>query len=90
MPTRLETISVARDFFDPANQLWKRQRWEQVSEVDGVPTTMHMSMEDVQAKTRTDVDVRSIEYDVDVPDPLFDPASLPSAPTSPVWARPGA
>jgi len=82
-------LPVARDLYDAANQLWKRERWEQVSKVDGVPTTMHVSMEDVQAKTRTDIDVRSVHYDADVPDALFDPATLPSARTSPVWARPG-
>ena len=58
--------------------------------VDGVPTTMHVSMEDVQAKTRTDIEVRSVDYDADVPDALFDPATLPSARTSSVWRRPGA
>jgi outer membrane lipoprotein-sorting protein len=83
-------LPVARDLYDSANQLWKRERWEQVSKVDGVPTTMHVSMEDVQAKTRTDIDVRSVDYDTDVPDALFDPAGLPSARTSSVWLRPGA
>jgi hypothetical protein len=81
-------LPIARDLYDSANRLWKQQRWN-VSQVDGVPTTMHLSMNDVQANTRTDLDVRRIAYDAAVPDTLFDPARLASAGTSPLWTHPG-
>ena len=80
---------LERDLYDTAKQLWKVERWEQVSVVDGVPTALHVSMEDVQAKTRTDIDVGAVRYDVAVPDGLLDPAGLPRAVASPLWAELG-
>ena len=61
------------------------ERWEEVSVVDGMPTALRVSMEDVQAKTRTDIDVSAVRYDVALPEGLLEPALLPKAAASPLW-----
>lgn len=76
---------LERQFYDPANQLWKIQRFVQVTAVDGIPTVLEMSMEDKQAGTRTDIDVSEVRYGVDIPDTLFDPMALPKTATASVW-----
>ena len=78
-------LPLERDLYDPAKQLWKVERWEQLSVVDGVPTALRVSMEDVQSKTRTDIDVSAVRYDVSPPEGLLDPAQLPKAAGSPLW-----
>lgn len=80
-------LPLQRRLYDAAKQLWKVERWEDVSVVDGVPTTMHVSMNDVQARTRTDINVSAVRYDVDVSDTLFDPSQLPKAAASPLWTQ---
>ena len=42
-------------------------------------------MEDLQAKTRTDIDVSAVRYDVPVPEALLEPAQLSKAAASPLW-----
>ncbi len=78
-------LPLERDLYDPAKQLWKVERWEQLSVVDGVPTALRVSMEDVQGKTRTDIDVSAVRYDVSLPEGLLEPAQLPDAAASPFW-----
>jgi hypothetical protein len=77
-------LPVERQIFDPTNTLWKVQRWGRPTLIDGVPSIMTMSMEDVQAKTRTDVSVGAIHYGVTIPDELFAPASLGTAADAPI------
>jgi hypothetical protein len=78
-----------REFYTPANVLWKVERWDRVSNVQGVPTAMRRTMEDVLHKTRTDVDVNSVSYEVALPDELFDAPELPNAAGHQVWSRLG-
>ena len=79
-------MPIMREIYDPANQLWKRQRWEHATVVDGVPLPSAISMEDVQAKSRTDIRLTGADYDVKLSDTLFDPDQLPAAGAAPVWA----
>ncbi len=81
-------LPVKREFYDPANVLWKVERFEQVSAVDGVPTVHHRVMEDVQGKTRTEIDVSAVRYDVTLADALFQPDGLPNASADSLWTRP--
>jgi hypothetical protein len=78
-----------REFYTPANVLWKVERWDRISTVQGVPTAMRRTMEDVLHKTRTEIDVSSVNYEVWLPDELFDPHELPSAVGHEVWSRLG-
>src|SRR5262249_6595690 len=77
-------LPVERQFFDSANQLWKIERFEGVSTIQGVPTVINTSMEDVQSKSRSTIAVSDLQYDAQVPPALLDPAALPDAAKSPV------
>ncbi len=83
-------LPIERHFYDASRRLWKIQRFEDLTMIDGVPTLRHISMENLQAKTRTDIDVAVVRYDVALPASLFDPTQLPSAVHSPVWQGFGA
>jgi Outer membrane lipoprotein-sorting protein len=90
--SRIETAVAAdsslpteRQYFDPAGALWKVERWEAVSTIDGVPTALKVSMEDVQAKSASTLTVTALQYGAQVPDTLLQPRGLPAAATSPVW-----
>lgn len=78
-------LPIERKFYDPANALWKVERFEKVAVINGVPTVLTVSMEDVQAKSRTTIDVSDLQYDATIPDGLFEPATLPQAAASPLW-----
>jgi hypothetical protein len=82
-------MPIMREIYDSANRLWKRQRWSGVTVVDGVSLPAEISMEDVQAKSRTDIRLTGADYDVTLPDALFDPDQLPAAATASVWAGVG-
>ena len=43
-------------------------------------------MENVQAKTKTEITVDALRYDGDVPDALFDGNLLSGAASSPLWS----
>lgn len=79
-------LPIERHFFDTANRQWKVERWTQVASINGVPTARRITMEDVQANTKTEMEADGVRYDVDVPDDLFDAAQLPKAALSPLWA----
>ena len=78
-------LPLERNLYDASNVLWKVERWEQVADAGGVPTPRRISMEDVQAKARTDIAVAAVTYDAEMPDALFDPAELAKAVSSPIW-----
>jgi hypothetical protein len=80
---------VLREIYDSANQLWKRQRWGEETTVDGVTIPGTVSMEDLQAKSRTDIRLDGADYDVTLADSLFDPAHLPAAASARVWTSVG-
>jgi hypothetical protein len=82
-------MPILREIYDTADQLWKRERWEHVTVVDGVSLPSAVSMEDVQAKSRTDIRLAGADYDAKVADSLFDPDQLPAAAAAPVWAAVG-
>ena len=78
-------MPIMREIYDPANQLWKRQRWEAPTVVDGVPVPSAVSMEDVQAKSRSDLRMTGADFDAKLPDSLFVPDQLPAAGAAAIW-----
>jgi hypothetical protein len=78
-------LPLERDFYDPANALWKVERFRDVARIDGVPTIMKLRMDDVQTGSWTTIDVVQLRYGADVADGLFDPEKLPVAASSPLW-----
>jgi hypothetical protein len=80
------SLPLDRKFYDPANQLWKDENFEKVAVIDGVPTVMTTTMNDVQAKSSSTLDVQDVKYNVDIPADLLTPAGLVKAASSPIWS----
>jgi hypothetical protein len=78
-------MPIERRYFDPAGALWKVERWEGVSVIDGFPTALSVTIEDVQAKSSSTMTITDLKYDAKVPDALLQSANVPSAATSSVW-----
>ena len=80
------SLPIDRTYYDPANELWKVERFQGVSTIDGVPTALTTTMDDMQSKSRSTLEVTDLRYGAQVPDALMRPESLPQAVASPVWA----
>lgn len=79
------SMPLERQFFDPAGVLWKVEKIQQVTTINGAATPLKLRMEDRQTGSSTDITVSDVRYDVDLPDALFDPAHLRDAAASPLW-----
>jgi hypothetical protein len=80
---------IEREFYDPAGQLWKVERFEQITAIDGIPTVLRMRMEDRLQQGSTVIDVSGVRYGADVPDQLFEPSALPDTAAAPIWQSVG-
>jgi hypothetical protein len=80
------SLPIERKFYDAANELWKVERFQGVSTVNGVPTVITTSMDDVQAKSVSTITVTDLQYGATIPDALLEPDGLPQAANSPIWA----
>jgi len=80
------SLPIERKFYDPANALWKDEKFENTAVIDGVPTVMKSTMDDVQAKSRSTLEVSDVRYNVDIPAELLEPKGLPKAAASPLWS----
>jgi len=69
-----------------ANYTLKGLRWEPPVVIDGVPTSLKVSIEDVQTKTRSDLTVTNLRYDATVPDAIVTPEGIASAGAAPLWS----
>jgi hypothetical protein len=78
-------LPLAREFYAPSGELWRVERFLDVTRIDGVPTVLHFVMEDKRERGRSEIRVRDVRYDVDVPDALLEPKSLSTAAASPLW-----
>ena len=78
-------LPLERDYYDVDGKLWKRELFDEVSVIDGIPTPLRIRMQDLQAKTSTELDVSEVRYDVDIPDSVFDPEHLPELAEHPLW-----
>ena len=79
-------LPLRRDYYDAAKQLWKMERYEDETVLDGVPTVLRIRMEDKMQNTSTELRVSKVQYDAQIPDDLFDPDNLPQASQHPLWA----
>jgi len=79
-------LPLDRKFYDPANRLWKDEKFAKTAVIDGVPTVMTTTMNDVQAKSSSTLDVQDVKYNVDIPADLLTPAGLVKAASSPIWS----
>jgi outer membrane lipoprotein-sorting protein len=81
-------LPLERDYYDPGNQLWKVEQFEDITVIDGVPTPLRIVMEDRLGGGSSEQRVSHVRYDVKVPDDLFSPDNLPRASTRSFWNLP--
>jgi outer membrane lipoprotein-sorting protein len=82
-----DKLPLRREYYDQDNHLWKVEEVQSEADVDGTPTLLAIVMKDKQANTSTELQVSEVQYDVKIPDDLFDPARLPSISEHPVWPK---
>ncbi len=80
-------LPIERHYFDPAGALWKVERWDGVAVINGVPTALRATIDDVQYKSQSSLKVTDLQYGAQVPETLFQPDNLPEAVSSPVWSK---
>ena len=78
-------LPVERDYYDKANRLWKVELFQNVKDVQGVPTVTQFMMEDKQANTSTSIDVSQVQYDTKLPSNLFEPEKLATVADNLLW-----
>jgi hypothetical protein len=77
-------LPLQRNYYAPSKKLWKIERFEEIKNIDGVPTPLWITMENLRDGSSSKIEVSDVRYDVDVPDTLFDPAWLPEVFASPL------
>jgi hypothetical protein len=82
-------LPLERDYYDPTGTLWKRETFDSVATINGMPTVMHVQMKDLDANTSSDLNVSELQYDVELPDTLFDPDRLPRLTDKAEWSPAG-
>jgi hypothetical protein len=78
-------LPVRRELYDPGGQLWKVETFSDVRRIEDLPTPTRIRMEDVLAKTSTEIIVSDVDYEPNLPDALFDPMKLSEAIASPAF-----
>jgi outer membrane lipoprotein-sorting protein len=82
-------LPLERDYYDPAGVLWRTEIFDSATVINGVPTILHVQMKDLEGKISTDLNVSDINYDVEVPDSIFDPDRLPALADDKLWKAGG-
>ncbi|MBX3025784.1 outer membrane lipoprotein-sorting protein [bacterium] len=71
-----DLLILRRQFFAPDGTLSKVWTIDQVDQVDGVWTLMRQTMEDVRERASSRLDVKTVQYGIDLPDEMFTPKYL--------------
>lgn len=79
-------LPVRREIYDPSGALWKVETWAQVTEIDGVPLPLRITMDDVRQGSRTELRVSDVLWDRDIPDDMFEPQHLPDTASAAIWS----
>lgn len=78
-------LPLQRDYYDLSGHLWKKETFDQVAVIDGIPTPFRIVMEDVQSQRQSVFALSEVRYDDDIPDDLFNPQTLSSAADASLW-----
>ena len=78
-------LPLQRDYYDLDAKLRKTERFEKVTVINGIPTPLLITMNDVQDGTSTEFRVSEVRHDVELPDTLFTAKELGQAVRFPVW-----
>ena len=71
-----DLLILRRQFFDPSGTLLKVWTIEEAKQIDGVWTLTKQTMENVQERRSSRLDVSAVQYGVDMPDDMFTPKYL--------------
>jgi outer membrane lipoprotein-sorting protein len=77
-------LPLQRDYYDTEGRLWKTEFFKELATINNVPTPLLTQMKNKDGSS-TDLKVTEVQYDVKIPDELFDPNLLPKAVESPLW-----
>ena len=80
-------LPLRRDYYDMNKTLWKRQLFEQITYINGVPIPFRVRMLDLKAKTSTEFNIIEINSGVELPDAMFVPEQLKFSLKCPVWEK---
>ena len=69
-------LPLERDHYDVSNALWRKQVFEDVATIDGIPTPMRVRIDDLETGDWSEFKVTDLHYDIEVADELFDPEKL--------------
>lgn len=78
-------LPLQRDYYDVAGELWKTELFQQVAVIEDMPTPLQIKMEDLRQKSSTELNVSEVDYDVEIPDVVFDPDHLPKVAAHLLW-----
>ncbi len=78
-------MPLKRDFYSAGSQLWKTELFKDITIIDGTPTPIRISMTLVDGRTSAEFKVVELNYDVNMPDEIFDPNRLSTVATHQVW-----
>jgi outer membrane lipoprotein-sorting protein len=77
-------LPLQRNYYDTEGRLWKTELFKEVATINNVPTPLLIEMKDRDGYS-TYLKVTEVQYDVKVPDELFNPNLLQKAVDSPLW-----
>lgn len=80
-------LPIQREYYTPGGELWKRERFVKIAVVQGIPTPLRVTIEDLRYGGRSELEVKDIEYTDDLPDALFQPKLLHGAIDHPIWGK---
>jgi hypothetical protein len=78
-------LPVQRDRYDTSGQLWKSEFFEDVADIEGIPTPLKVRMTNVLLGLSTELTMSEVDYDVNIPDELFEPGKLMQVGDHPQW-----
>jgi hypothetical protein len=78
-------LPVKREFYSPSNMLFKVERFDDISRVDGIATPFRITMENLPAKSSTELHVVDLAYSAEMPDEIFSPDKLSTLAGVALW-----
>jgi len=69
-------LPAKREYFSPAGELFKLEIFDEVTDVDGIPTPTKITMKNLPSKSISELVVDSVSYKKSIPDEFFAPEAL--------------
>ena len=78
-------LPLQREYYDVAGELWKAEEFTEVTPINGVPTPLRITMQDVQVQNTTELHFAQVHAGTEVSDSLFDPEQLSQVAEASLW-----